>query len=82
VVDDTPIISLPTNPTITQIKSQNEEMTKKQPKVKSLIYNSTIDCLFYRIMTYKTAKESWYILKEEGSDGTHLSTPDFVRVIF
>ena len=71
VTEDKPLAALPTNPTLAQIKSNNEEKTKKS-KAKSLMPNAMADTVFYRIMACKTAKEAWDMFKKEyqGSDRT------------
>ena len=70
--EDKPLAALPANPTLAQIKSNNEEKAKKS-KVKSLMQNAVADSMFYRIIACKTAKKAWDRLKEEyqGSDRTH-----------
>ena len=55
VTDDKPLVALPANPTLAQIKSNNEEKAKKS-KTKSLMLNVVEDIVFYRIMACKTAK--------------------------
>ncbi|KAH0679207.1 hypothetical protein KY284_020292 [Solanum tuberosum] len=71
VTEHKPLAALPANPTLAQIKSNNEEKAKKS-KAKSLMQNDMADSMFYRIMACKTAKEAWDRLKEEyqGSDRT------------
>ena len=71
VTEDKPLAALPANPTFAQIKSNNEEKTKKS-KAKSLMPNAVADTVFYRIMACKTAKEACDRLKEQyqGSDRT------------
>ncbi|XP_019068973.1 uncharacterized protein [Solanum lycopersicum] len=71
VTDDKPLVALPANPTLAQIKSNNEEKAKKS-KVKSLMQNAVADSMFYRIIACKTAKKAWDRLKEEyqGNDRT------------
>ncbi|XP_015084112.1 uncharacterized protein LOC107027463 [Solanum pennellii] len=71
VTKEKPLAALPANPTLAQIKSNNEEKSKKS-KAKSLMQNAVADTVFYRIMACKTAKEAWDRLKEEyqGSDRT------------
>ena len=71
VMDDKPLAALPENPTLAQIKSNNEEKAKKS-KAKSLMQNAVADSMFYKIVACKTAKESWDRLTEEyqGSDRT------------
>ena len=71
VTEDKPLAALPANPTLAQIKSNNEEKAKKS-KAKSLMQNVVADTVFYKIMACKTAKEAWDRLKEEyqGSDRT------------
>ena len=71
MTEDNPLVALPTNPTLAQIKSNGEEKEKKS-KVKSLLQNVLADSLFYKIMVCKTTKEVWDRLKEEyqGSNKT------------
>ena len=64
VTEDKPLAALPANPTLAQIKSNNEEKAKKS-KVKSLMQNAVADTMFYRIMACKTAKVACDRLKEE-----------------
>ena len=71
MMDDKPLASLPANPTLTHIKSNNEDQSKKS-KAKSLTQNAVADSVFYEIMACKNAKEAWHRLKEEykGSNRT------------
>ncbi|KAH0667872.1 hypothetical protein KY285_029078 [Solanum tuberosum] len=71
VTEDKPVAALLANPTLAQIKSNNEEKAKKS-KAKSLMQNAVENSVFYRIMACKTAKEAWDRLKEEyqGNDRT------------
>ena len=71
VAEDKPIVPLPVNPTLAQIKAHTNEKTKKF-KAKTLIQNSVADLVFHRIMNYKATKEAWDKLKLEyqGSDRT------------
>ena len=64
VTKNKPLDVLPANPTLDQIKSNNEEMEKKS-KAKSLMQNVVEDNVCYIIMACKTAKEAWDRLKEE-----------------
>ena len=69
VVEDKHIPSLPSNPTVAQIKQHGEEKAKRS---KAILQNVVSDSIFNKIMNCKTAKEQWDTLKEEyqGSDRT------------
>uniref|UniRef100_A0A3Q7GSR7 Uncharacterized protein n=1 Tax=Solanum lycopersicum TaxID=4081 RepID=A0A3Q7GSR7_SOLLC len=56
VTEDKPLAALLADPTLAQIKSNNEEKAKKS-KVKSLMQNAVADTVIYKIMACKTAKE-------------------------
>jgi hypothetical protein len=71
VFENKPVAPLPTNPTVAQIKFSSEEKAKKS-KEKSIIQNSVVESIFYRIMACNSTKEAWNKLNEEyqGSDRT------------
>ena len=71
VTEDKLLTVLPANPTLAQIKSNNEKKAKKS-KAKSLMQNAVANTVFYRIMACKTTKEAWDRLKVEyqGTDRT------------
>ncbi|KAL4353822.1 hypothetical protein GQ457_06G008730 [Hibiscus cannabinus] len=60
--DDYEIPLLPTNPTVSQIKAQEE---KKARKAKARLFVTTSSTIFTRIMSLKSAKEIWDHLKTE-----------------
>ena len=57
-MEDKPLAILPANLTLVQIKSNNEDKTKKS-KAKSLIQNIVEDTVLYAIMACKTIKKAW-----------------------
>jgi len=71
VFENKPVAPLPTNPTVAQFKFSSEEKAKKS-KEKSIIQNSVVESIFYRIMACNSTKEAWNKLNEEyqGSDKT------------
>jgi hypothetical protein len=64
VEEDYEIPPLPTNPTMTQIKSHKERKTKKS-KAKACLFAVVSTTVFTRIMSLKSAKDVWDYLKEE-----------------
>ena len=56
VAEDKPIVPLPVNPTLAQIKAHTNEKTKKF-KAKTLIQNSVADSVFHRIMNCRQLKK-------------------------
>jgi len=64
VEEDYEIPPLPTNPTMTQIKSHKERKTKKS-KAKACLFAAVSTTVFTRIMSLKSAKDVWDYLKEE-----------------
>jgi len=62
VVEDESIFPLRTNPTIANIRFHDEEKVRK-PKAMSLIQNFLADCVFYKIIAYKTGKEAMRQIK-------------------
>ena len=64
VEEDYEIPPLPTNPTLTQIKSHKERKTKKS-KAKACLFAAVSTTVFTRIMSLKSAKDVWDYLKEE-----------------
>ena len=64
VEEDYEISPLPTNPTMTQIKSHKERKTKKF-KAKACLFTAVSTTVFTRIMSLKSAKAVWDYLKEE-----------------
>lgn len=71
VEEDSAPEPLRANPTLQQIRSHEEEITKG-PKALSFIHAAVSDSIFTRIMTCESAKEAWDMLKQEfqGSDRT------------
>ena len=65
--EDKPLAALPANPTLAQIKSNNEKKAKKS-KAKSLMQNAMADTVLYRIMACKIAKEACDRFKGEYQD--------------
>nr|GMD98806.1 uncharacterized protein LOC113737402 [Ipomoea batatas] len=68
-IDEVP--TLPEDPTIAQMREYREEK-KKMNKAKTCIHLALIDEVFTKIMTCKTAKQAWDLLKNEyeGNDRT------------
>ncbi|WRX30250.1 hypothetical protein QQP08_022737 [Theobroma cacao] len=66
-----PLVTRPTNSTITQIKQHSEEVAMHY-KALSCIHSSMTDSIFTRIIACESPKEAWDKLKEEfhGSDKT------------
>ncbi|XP_069148241.1 uncharacterized protein [Solanum lycopersicum] len=67
VTEDIPLAALQANPTLAQIKSNNEKKAKKS-KAKSLMQNAMADTVLYRIMACKIAKEACDRFKGEYQD--------------
>nr|GMC49190.1 uncharacterized protein LOC113766746 [Ipomoea batatas] len=68
-IDEVP--ALPEDPTIAQMREYREEK-KKMNKAKTCIHSALTDEVFTKIMTCKTAKQAWVLLKNEyeGNDRT------------
>ncbi|XP_031127533.1 uncharacterized protein LOC116029625 [Ipomoea triloba] len=68
-IDEVP--ALPEDPTIAQMRECREEK-KKMNKAKTCIHSALTDEVFTKIMTCKTAKQAWVLLKNkyEGNDRT------------
>ncbi|XP_044482006.1 uncharacterized protein LOC123208538 [Mangifera indica] len=64
VEEDYEIPALPSNPTMAQIKAQNEKKTKKS-KAKACLFATVSSTIFTRIISLKLAKEIWDYLKKE-----------------
>ncbi|TMW91294.1 hypothetical protein EJD97_014519, partial [Solanum chilense] len=58
VTEDKPLDVVPANPTLAQIKFNNQEKAKKS-KAKFFMQNAVADTFLYKIMACKTAKEAW-----------------------
>nr|GMC86785.1 cysteine proteinase 3-like [Ipomoea batatas]GME08098.1 cysteine proteinase 3-like [Ipomoea batatas] len=63
--------ALPEDPTISQMREYREEK-KKMNKAKTCIHSALTDEVFTKIMTCKTGKQAWVLLKNEyeGNDRT------------
>nr|GLL17148.1 uncharacterized protein LOC113737402 [Ipomoea trifida] len=68
-IDEVP--ALPEDPTIAQMREYREEK-KKMNKAKTCIHSALTDEVFTKILTCKTAKQAWVLLKNEyeGNDRT------------
>nr|GLL21413.1 uncharacterized protein LOC113766746 [Ipomoea trifida] len=68
-IDEVP--ALPEDPTIAQMREYREEK-KKMNKAKTCIHSALTDEVFTKIMTCKTVKQAWILLKNEyeGNDMT------------
>ena len=64
IEEDYEVPPLPTNPTLTQIKSHKERKTKKS-KAKACLFTAVSTTVVTRIMSLKSAKDVWDYLKEE-----------------
>ncbi|XP_022945777.1 uncharacterized protein LOC111449922 [Cucurbita moschata] len=64
IEEDYEVPPLPANPTVAQIKLQNEKKTRKS-KAKACLFAVVSQMIFMRIMSLKTAKEIWDYLKAE-----------------
>ncbi|XP_047176908.1 uncharacterized protein LOC124844095 [Vigna umbellata] len=64
IEEDYEINTLPSNPTMAQIKNHKDEKTKKA-KAKACLFAAVSPTIFTRIMTLKSAKAIWDYLKRE-----------------
>ncbi|XP_022152365.1 uncharacterized protein LOC111020109 [Momordica charantia] len=64
IEQDYEIAPLPDNPTMHQIKTHKERVTRKA-KARACLYAAVSPAIFNRIMALKSAKEIWEFLKSE-----------------
>ncbi|XP_022157914.1 uncharacterized protein LOC111024525 [Momordica charantia] len=64
IEQDYEISPLPDNPTMHQIKTHKERVTRKA-KARTCLYAAVSPTIFNRIMALKSAKEIWEFLKSE-----------------
>ena len=64
IEEDYKVPSLPSNPTVAQIKIQKDKKTRKS-KAKACLFAAVSQMILMRIMSLKTAKKIWDYLKAE-----------------
>ncbi|XP_038902292.1 uncharacterized protein LOC120088925 [Benincasa hispida] len=64
IEQDCQIVPLPDNPTIHQIETHKERVTRKA-KARAFLYAAVSPAIFNRIMPLKSTKEIWEFLKSE-----------------